>query len=138
MMEGISPETGGVIALAGAKQTLMQGRGVWSRAVGRRLPADQYDRSGRTDENGTRKELDGRVIYRAGSLKEQSIVTVDCTTLSENLLESELFCHVKGSFTLCAIQNKAGLFQMAEDSILFCDEISILSLTIQTKVLRFQ
>jgi transcriptional regulator with GAF, ATPase, and Fis domain len=63
-------------------------------------------------------------------------VAVDCTALSENLLESELFGHVKGSFT-GAIQNKTGLFQLADGGTLFLDEISNLTLTTQAKLLRF-
>jgi DNA-binding NtrC family response regulator len=87
-------------------------------------------------ESGTGKELVARAIHRNGSRKDQTFVTIDCTSLAESLLESELFGHVKGSFT-GAIQNKTGLFQLADGGTLFLDEISNLTLTTQAKLLRF-
>lgn len=89
-----------------------------------------------TGESGTGKELVAKAIHRHSRRSNQTFVTVDCTALAESLLESELFGHVKGSFT-GAIQNKTGLFQLADGGTLFLDEISNLTLTTQAKLLRF-
>ena len=67
--------------------------------------------------------------------KDKPFVPVDCTSLSENLLESELFGHVKGSFT-GAIANKRGLFEVANGGSLFLDEVGNIPLSIQAKLLR--
>lgn len=88
-----------------------------------------------TGESGTGKELVARSIHRNSPRRDQPFVAIDCTTLSENLLESELFGHVKGSFT-GAIQSKTGLFKVADGGTLFLDEISNISLTTQAKLLR--
>jgi DNA-binding NtrC family response regulator len=87
-------------------------------------------------ESGTGKELIARAIHHNSLRKDKPFVTVDCTSLSENLLESELFGHVKGSFT-GAVSNKKGLFELADGGTLFLDEIGNISLTIQAKLLRF-
>ena len=86
-------------------------------------------------ESGTGKELVARAIHRNSPRHEQPFVAVDCTSLAENLLESELFGHVKGSFT-GAIQSKTGLFKVADKGTLFLDEISNISLATQSKLLR--
>jgi DNA-binding NtrC family response regulator len=86
-------------------------------------------------ESGTGKELAARAIHYNSLRKEKPFVAVDCTSLSENLLESELFGHVKGSFT-GAVSSKRGLFEVANGGTLFLDEIANLSLTIQAKLLR--
>jgi DNA-binding NtrC family response regulator len=88
-----------------------------------------------TGESGTGKELVARSVHAQSQRCEQPFVAVDCTSLAENLLESELFGHVKGSFT-GAIQTKTGLFKVADRGTLFLDEIGNLSLTIQAKLLR--
>jgi len=88
-----------------------------------------------TGESGTGKELVARAIHTHSQRREQSFVAVDCTSLAESLLESELFGHVKGSFT-GAIQTKRGLFEVADGGTLMLDEIGNLSLTIQAKLLR--
>ena len=86
-------------------------------------------------ESGTGKELAARAIHYNSLRKEKPFVAVDCTSLSENLLESELFGHVKGAFT-GAVSSKRGLFEVANGGTLFLDEIANLSLTIQAKLLR--
>ncbi len=88
-----------------------------------------------TGESGTGKELVARAIHLNSRRRNQPFVAVDCTALSENLLESELFGHVKGSFT-GAIQTKTGLFKVADKGTLFLDEVANMSLTTQAKLLR--
>jgi len=88
-----------------------------------------------TGESGTGKELAARAIHNNSQRKDQPFVAIDCNALSENLLESELFGHVKGSFT-GASQTKPGLFLVASGGSLFLDEISNISMAIQAKLLR--
>jgi DNA-binding NtrC family response regulator len=87
-------------------------------------------------ESGTGKELIARAIHFNSLRKEQPFITVDCASLSENLLESELFGHVKGSFT-GAVANKKGLLEQANGGTLFLDEIGNISMSTQAKLLRF-
>lgn len=88
-----------------------------------------------TGESGTGKELVARAIHRNSSRRDQPFVALDCSSLAENLLESELFGHVKGSFT-GAIQTKTGLFRVADGGTLFLDEVANISLSTQAKLLR--
>ena len=88
-----------------------------------------------TGESGTGKELVARAIHFNSRRKDKSFVAVDCNSLSETLLESELFGHVKGSFT-GAMANKKGMFALANNGTLFLDEISNMSLAVQAKLLR--
>ncbi|WP_305043089.1 sigma-54-dependent transcriptional regulator [Geoalkalibacter sp.] len=88
-----------------------------------------------TGESGTGKELVARAIHQNSQRRGATFVAVDCTSLAENLLESELFGHVRGSFT-GAVQTKTGLFKVADGGTLFLDEISNLSLKTQAKLLR--
>jgi transcriptional regulator with PAS, ATPase and Fis domain len=88
-----------------------------------------------TGESGTGKELVARAIHALSPRMENEFVPVDCSALVESLLESELFGHVKGSFT-GAFQTKHGLFELANHGTFFFDEISNLSLNIQAKLLR--
>ncbi len=88
-----------------------------------------------TGESGTGKELIARAIHYNSLRKDKPFVPVDCNSLSENLLESELFGHVKGSFT-GAVSNKKGMFEVAGSGTLFLDEIGNFSMSIQGKLLR--
>ena len=88
-----------------------------------------------TGESGTGKEVVARAIHRNSPRRDNPFVAVDCTSLAENLLESELFGHVKGSFT-GAIQTKTGLFKVADGGTLLLDEVANISLTTQAKLLR--
>jgi transcriptional regulator with GAF, ATPase, and Fis domain len=88
-----------------------------------------------TGESGTGKELIARAIHYNSLRKDKPFVAVDCNSLSENLLESEMFGHVKGSFT-GAVVNKKGMFEVADSGTLFLDEIGNVSLSTQAKLLR--
>jgi DNA-binding NtrC family response regulator len=88
-----------------------------------------------TGESGTGKELIARAIHNYSLRENREFVAVDCSALVETLLESELFGHVKGSFT-GAIQTKYGSFELANGGTFFFDEIGNLSLDTQSKLLR--
>jgi len=88
-----------------------------------------------TGESGTGKELIARAIHYNSLRKDKPFVAVDCNTFSEGLLESEMFGHVKGSFT-GAVASKKGMFEVADNGTLFLDEIGNLSLATQAKLLR--
>jgi DNA-binding NtrC family response regulator len=86
-------------------------------------------------ESGTGKEIAARAIHHQSARREKSFVSINCGALPENLLESELFGHVKGSFT-GAIANKKGMFEVAERGTLFLDEVGEMSPWTQVKLLR--
>ncbi|MFA7280912.1 MAG: sigma-54 dependent transcriptional regulator [Sterolibacterium sp.] len=88
-----------------------------------------------TGESGTGKELIARAIHFNSLRKDKPFVAVDCNSLSETLLESELFGHIKGAFT-GAVVNKRGMFEVANGGSLFLDEISNISMSTQAKLLR--
>ncbi len=86
-------------------------------------------------ESGTGKELVARAIHNNSNRNEKAFIPIFCGSLSENLLESELFGHKKGAFT-GANENKIGLFEEADGGTVFLDEISEVGLNVQTKLLR--
>lgn len=103
---------------------------------------DLIDRAARSDatvlvtgESGTGKELAARAIHARSSRAARRFVAVNCGALPEALIESELFGHVRGSFT-GAVANKRGLFEEASGGVLFLDEIGELPLSVQVKLTR--
>jgi two-component system response regulator PilR (NtrC family) len=88
-----------------------------------------------TGESGTGKEVVAKAIHYNGPLKDKPFVTINCGAIPENLMESEMFGHKKGSFT-GAITDKAGLFEVADGGTLFLDEVGELPVSIQVKLLR--
>ncbi len=88
-----------------------------------------------TGENGTGKELVAKAIHTKSTRKDQSFIEVNCAAIPNELIESELFGHEKGSFT-GAVQQRMGKFEMANKGTLFLDEVGDMSPQAQAKVLR--
>jgi len=88
-----------------------------------------------TGESGTGKELFAKAIYTNSNRHNMPFVSLNCGAMVETLLESELFGHVKGSFTDASF-NKKGLFQVADGGTIFLDEIGLTSKSFQMKLLR--
>lgn len=86
-------------------------------------------------ESGTGKEMMAHSLHRLSSRKNKNMITVNCSAISEGLLESELFGHVKGAFT-GADRHKEGFFAKANEGTLFLDEIGDMPLRLQAKLLR--
>jgi len=86
-------------------------------------------------ENGTGKELVARLIHSLSLRREEPFIEVNCAAIPEELIESELFGHVRGAFT-GAVENKRGKFELADGGTLLLDEIGDMSLRTQAKVLR--
>ena len=86
-------------------------------------------------ETGTGKELVAKALHDASRRSKKPFVVIECTGLNENLFESELFGHEKGSFT-GAVQNKKGLIEEAQGGTVFFDEIADVTLSMQVKLLR--
>lgn len=88
-----------------------------------------------TGDSGTGKEVVAKAIHYNGPLKDRPFVTINCGAIPEQLMESEMFGHKKGSFT-SAVSDKPGLFEVADGGTLFLDEVGELPLNIQVKLLR--
>ena len=88
-----------------------------------------------TGDSGTGKELVAHAIHTLGPTSTKRFIAVNCSAISETLLESELFGHKKGSFT-SATEDKKGFFEVAHGGTLFLDEIGYMPLSCQVKLLR--
>ena len=86
-------------------------------------------------ESGSGKELVAMALHNLSNRKDRNFVAINCSAFPEGLLESELFGHMKGSFT-GAVQNKQGLFEIADSGSLFLDEIGEMPINLQAKLLR--
>ena len=88
-----------------------------------------------TGENGTGKELVAHQLHRQSNRNSENFVEVNCAAIPSELIESELFGHIKGAFT-SAVKDRSGKFEVANKGTLFLDEIADMSLAAQAKVLR--
>jgi len=124
----------------------LQGRFEFSSIIGNspamKLVFEMMSRIVKTDstvlisgESGTGKELVARALHHNGSRRERPFIAVNCAAIPEMLLESELFGHMRGSFT-GAIKDKAGKFEAANHGTIFLDEIGTMPLHLQSKLLR--
>lgn len=116
--------------------------GIVAEAPGMRKVCEMIERVAPTTttvlvygESGTGKELVARALHRYSPRKDETFMAINCAALPAQLMESEMFGHVKGAFT-GATATKAGLFETAHDGTLFLDEITSMPLEIQSKLLR--
>ena len=126
--EGISQEDveGGIIGSSAAMQNVF-------KMIGQVAASDATVMI--TGESGTGKELIARSIYQNSLRSQQRYIAVNCAAIPENLIESELFGHEKGSFT-GATSQRIGKFELCDGGTIFLDEIGDMALTTQTKILR--
>ena len=124
------------------KETIQSRYEIVGKSYGVRAVIDKIDRVGKTParvlvtgENGTGKELVARALHSQSSRADQPFVEVNCAAIPSELIESELFGHMKGSFT-GAVADRAGKFEQANGGTLFLDEVGDMSLAAQAKVLR--
>jgi transcriptional regulator with GAF, ATPase, and Fis domain len=132
--------------LAGENKRLQQELSIESSMIGESAPMRKiYQRISRIapsdttvlirGQSGTGKELAARAIHVNSGRRENAFVAINCATLTENLLESELFGHEKGAFT-GAVAQKKGKIEVADRGTIFLDEVGELPLTVQAKLLR--
>lgn len=128
--EAQGPETGGLLgespALSGARSQIE----AIAAIAGRMPPTVLF-----LGETGTGKDVAARLLHRLGDRADKPFVQVDCTSLPKDMIEAELFGHVRGAFT-SAHASRAGLIEAAEDGTLFLDEIGDLPLELQAKLLN--
>jgi two-component system nitrogen regulation response regulator NtrX len=124
------------------KETIQSRYEIVGKSYGIRAVIDKIERVGKSDarvlitgENGTGKELVARALHSQSSRAEEPFVEVNCAAIPTELIESELFGHMKGSFT-GAVADRAGKFEQANGGTLFLDEVGDMSLAAQAKVLR--
>jgi len=124
------------------KETIQSRYEIVGKSYGVRAVIDKIDRVGKSDarvlitgENGTGKELVARALHSQSSRAGEPFVEVNCAAIPTELIESELFGHMKGSFT-GAVADRAGKFEQANGGTLFLDEVGDMSLAAQAKVLR--
>src|ERR671932_2038009 len=124
------------------RQTIESRYEIVGRSYAIRALIDRIDKVAKTPtrvlisgENGTGKELVARAIHRNSTRAQAPFVEVNCAAIPHELIESELFGHVKGSFT-GAVSDRAGKFEQADGGTLFLDEVGDMSLAAQAKVLR--
>ena len=124
------------------KETIQSRYEIVGKSYGIRGVIDKIDRVGKTParvlitgENGTGKELVARALHAQSARASGPFVEVNCAAIPSELIESELFGHMKGSFT-GAVSDRAGKFEQADGGTLFLDEVGDMSLAAQAKVLR--